>query len=167
MESGFPNSTIVVGSKAMAAELDVVVDPAVGGQKALCLTGRLEPLHLPFSSSRRLVRYFGAVVEISALSVLDTWQDLALGGGVALQLVGDDDSWNVLQTTQQLAEEAPCRLGTAPALNEDVEDVVLLVDRTPEIMLLATPDFYSAGAQLLEIKLKTGISELLQCQIGA
>jgi hypothetical protein len=55
MESGFPNSTIVVGSKAMAAELEVVVDPAVGGQKTLCLTGRLEPLHLPFSWSRRLM----------------------------------------------------------------------------------------------------------------
>jgi hypothetical protein len=55
MESGFPNSTIVVGSKAMAAELEVVVDPAVGGQKTLCPTGRLEPLHLPFSSSRRLM----------------------------------------------------------------------------------------------------------------
>src|SRR4051812_3639739 len=99
MESGFPNSTTVVGSKAMAAELEVVVDPAVGGQKALCLTGRFEPLHLPFSSSRRLVRYFGAVVKISDLWVFDTWQDLALGG-VALQLVGDDGPWNVLQTMQ-------------------------------------------------------------------
>jgi hypothetical protein len=55
MESGSANSTIVVGSKAMAAKLEVVMDPAVGGQKTLCLTGRLEPLHLPFSSSRRLM----------------------------------------------------------------------------------------------------------------
>jgi hypothetical protein len=33
----------------------VIVGPAVGGQEPLRMTSRLEALHVPFSSSRRLV----------------------------------------------------------------------------------------------------------------
>jgi len=36
------------------------------------------------------VRYLSAIVEVSALAVLDARQDLALGGGVALELVRHD-----------------------------------------------------------------------------
>jgi hypothetical protein len=43
--------------------------------------------------------------------MFDTGQDLPLGGGVTLQFVGDDHPWDILQPTQQLAEEAPGSLG--------------------------------------------------------
>ena len=55
----------------MTAQLEVVVDSAVGCEETLGVAGRFEPLHLPFSSSRRLVRYFGTVVEVAALPMLD------------------------------------------------------------------------------------------------
>jgi hypothetical protein len=46
----------------------VVVDPAMGGQEALCMARRLESLHLPLSFSRRLVRHLGGRTVLALLS---------------------------------------------------------------------------------------------------
>jgi hypothetical protein len=46
----------------IAAEVEEVVDPIVGGEEALSLAGRLEALHLSLSSSGRLVRILRSVV---------------------------------------------------------------------------------------------------------
>jgi hypothetical protein len=98
-------------------------------------------LHLSLSSSCRLVRHLGAIVEISALTVLEARQDHALRGSVAFELVRHDDARNVSQALQQLAEEPPGRGGAAPALDQNVEDIPVPVDRAPKIMLLAAdPD---------------------------
>jgi hypothetical protein len=53
------SSTVLSDGEAVTAELEVVVDPAMGGQEALCMARRLESLHLPLSFSRRLVRHLG------------------------------------------------------------------------------------------------------------
>jgi hypothetical protein len=58
-------------------------------------------LHLPFSSSCRLVRDLGPIVEGATLLVLDPRQDLLLGRAIALELVGHDDTENVLQALEQ------------------------------------------------------------------
>src|SRR4051812_35756049 len=84
------------------------------------------------------MRHLSAVVEVAALSVLYARQNVTLGSGVALELVGDDDPRGVLQALQQLAKEALGGFGVAPALHQDVEHVPVLIDRTPEIMQLAT-----------------------------
>jgi hypothetical protein len=39
------------GGHAVAGQEEEVVDRIVGGQEALGVAGRLEPLHLPFSSA--------------------------------------------------------------------------------------------------------------------
>jgi hypothetical protein len=85
------------------------------------------------------VRHLDPIVEITALAILDAWQDLAFRSRIAAQLVGDDYPQHVLQTTQQLAEEALGRAGIASALHEDVEHTPFLIDRAPEVMQLA-PD---------------------------
>ena len=46
---------MIMGGEAVAPELEVIVDSAVTGEKPLGMPCRLEPLHLPFSPSRRLV----------------------------------------------------------------------------------------------------------------
>src|SRR3954451_10227329 len=84
------------------------------------------------------MRHLGAVVEIAALPMFHMRQDLAFRRGVALELVGDDDLWGILQALQQLAKEALGCFGIAPALYRDVEHVAVLVHGTPEIVLLAT-----------------------------
>ena len=128
-----------VDIEVITAELEVVVDPAMGGEETLRMAGRFEPLHLPFSSSRGLVRHLGPVVEVAALPVFDPGQDLAFGRAVAAELVRHDHPWDVLQTAQQLAEEPPRRSGIAPALHENVEHMAVLIHGAPEVMQLA-PD---------------------------
>ena len=50
---------------------------------------------------------------------------------------GHDHTGNVLQALQQLREEPLGRLCTAPALDQDVEHGAVLVDRPPQVVLLA------------------------------
>ena len=76
--------------QAVAAELEEVVNLAVAGEEPLGMPRRLEPLHLSFSPSRRLVRDFSLVVEVTALSMFAPGQDLPLGGTIAAQLVRHD-----------------------------------------------------------------------------
>ena len=57
------------------------------------------------------MRVLTAVVQRATLAVLDSGQDLALGRAVALQLIGDDDAWHVLQPLEQLAEKRRCLTG--------------------------------------------------------
>src|SRR5690348_5030030 len=87
------------------------------------------------------MRHLSAIVQIAALAGLDPRQDLAFGGGVALELVCDDHPRNIPQALQQLAEEPRGRGCVAPALDQNVEDISVLVDRAPQIVLLAAdPD---------------------------
>jgi hypothetical protein len=58
---------IIGGGKAMATRVEVVADRAVGGEEALRLPRRLEPVHLPFASSGRLVRVPGPIIEIPVM----------------------------------------------------------------------------------------------------
>ncbi len=48
----------------------MLADQVMGGEETLCLPRRLESLQLSFSSSRRLGRVFGSIVEIEALPAL-------------------------------------------------------------------------------------------------
>src|SRR5215510_1492948 len=103
-------------------------------QKTLRMTRRLKPLHAIFSLACGTMRVLTAVVEIAALAVFDPGQDLALRRPVALELIGDNHLWHVLQPLEQLAKELFGRLLITPALDQDVEDVVVLIDSAPEVM---------------------------------
>src|ERR687886_287547 len=83
------------------------------------------------------MRVLGTIVQISALPMLDAGQDLALRGSIRSELVGHDHSGHIAQALEQLLEEALRCLGIAPALNQDVEDLAILVHGTPEIVHLA------------------------------
>jgi hypothetical protein len=62
---------MLAGGDVVAAEMEEVVDLVVGGEEALRLPGRLEALHLPLPSSRRLVRILRPVVQALVPAVLD------------------------------------------------------------------------------------------------
>src|SRR5437762_8852881 len=109
----------------------------MGGKKALSLPRRLEPLHDPLSSSGRLMGVFGPVIEALVLPMLDPGHDLPLGRGVALQLVGDEHTRGSTLLLEELAEQAFGGLLVAPALDENVENEAVLVDGTPEPVLLS------------------------------
>ena len=69
---------------------------------------------------------------------------------VASQLVGDQPPGLVSLTFQQLSEEAFSRTPIAARLDEDVDHVAVLVNRTPEIVLL-TPDVHEEFIQVPRI----------------
>ena len=71
------------------------------------------------------------------LAMFYPWENLALGGAVALQLVGNDDAGHVREAFEQLAKKLLRSLLIAPALYQDVERVIVLVDSAPQVMALA------------------------------
>ena len=111
-------------------------DLVVRGKEALDLARRLEALHDPLSSPGWLMGVFSPIVEPFVLSVLDAGHDLPLGGGVALQLVGDQHTRCPALLLEELAEQALGGVRVAPALDEDIENEAILVDGTPEPLLL-------------------------------
>ena len=102
----------------MTAELEVVVDRSVGGEKLLRMPDGFEPPHLAFPPSGRLVRDLTAVVEIPALPMFHARQDLTFRGTVGSEFIGHDHSGRVAQALQQLAEEALGRLRVAATLDQ-------------------------------------------------
>src|ERR1700726_3578089 len=94
----------------------------MSGKEALNLPRRLEPLHDPLSSSGRLMGVFGPVI---VLTMLDPGHDLPLGSGVALQLVGDEHTRGSTLLLEELAEQPFGGLRVAPALDENIENLVV------------------------------------------
>jgi hypothetical protein len=113
-----------------------VGDLVMGGKEALNLPRRLEPLHDPLSSSGRLMGVFGPVIEALVLPMLDPGHDLPLGSGVAPQLVGDEHTRCSTLPLEEFAEQAFGGLLVAASLDENIENEAVLVDGTPEPMLL-------------------------------
>jgi hypothetical protein len=113
-----------------------VGQPVMSGKEALNVPRRLEPLHDPLSSSGRLMGVFGPLIEALVLTMLDPGHDLPLGSGVALQLVGDEHTRGSTLLLEELAEQAFGGLLVAPALDENIKNEAVLVDGTPEPMLL-------------------------------
>jgi hypothetical protein len=59
-------------------------------------------MHLPLSLTRRLMRVFRTIVEISMLAVFHTRHVRSLGSFVAFQLIGGAHLWSVRQPLEQL-----------------------------------------------------------------
>src|SRR5215471_3644611 len=121
----------------MPSGSEVLGNGAIRGQKALGMTRRFKSLHAILTLPRGPMRVFAAVIEIAALAVLHARENLALGCAITFQLIRNDDPRYVLQPLEQLTKKLLCRLFVAAALHEDIEDVVVLVNRTPEVMALA------------------------------
>src|SRR5262245_3081635 len=120
----------------MPSGSEVVGNRARRGQKALGMPCGLEPLQPTLPLACRPMRVLTAVVEIAALAVFGPGQELALGRAVALELIGDDDAWHVRQPLEQLAKKLLRGVLVAPALPQDVEPVVVLIDGAPSVMAL-------------------------------
>jgi hypothetical protein len=129
--------TVGRGGQEVASRSKVLRDGTIGCEETLGLPGRLESLHASLSLPRRLVGVFRPVVQIAMRPMLDAGQALAYGGTVASQLIGDDDSWNVREIFEALAEELFRSRLIPAALHEDIKDVPVLVDGTPEIVACA------------------------------
>ena len=93
-----------------------------------------EPLHAPLPLTRRAMRVLTPIIEIAALAMFRPGQYLALGSPIAFELVGHDDTRHIREALEQLAKELLGRLLVATALHQDIEDVVVLIHRPPQVM---------------------------------
>ena len=83
------------------------------------------------------MRNLGAMVGILLGIVGNTRQDRSTGSTIALQFVGDDPEWLLALIAQQSAKEPlGCTL-IAARLQQNIDDITVLIDGTPKILLLA------------------------------
>src|SRR5262245_27015802 len=97
LETVFHLLAVLDGRQQMPSGAEVLGNRTIRGQKALGMPRRLEPLHAIFSLACGTMGVLTTVVQIATLPVLHPGQDLALGRAVALQLIGNDHPWYVLQ----------------------------------------------------------------------
>jgi hypothetical protein len=69
--------------------------------------------------------------------VLDLWHDLALGGRVGAELVGDQPPGWAALFPQQAPQQTFGGLGVAARLHDFIKDVTILIHRPPQPVLLA------------------------------
>src|SRR5499427_6641661 len=120
----------------MPSGAKVLGNRAIRGQEALGMPGGLEPLHAMLPLARRPMGVLTPVIEIATLAMFHPGGDLPFGRAITLELVRDDHPWHVLQALEQLAKELLRRVLVAAALHQNVEDVVILVNRAPQVMAL-------------------------------
>lgn len=77
------------------------------------------------------------MVETLMLPMRDAGQDVRFRGGITFQLIGDQYAWDVPQSMERLAKEPFCRLPITPALHQDIKGMAILIDRAPQVMMLA------------------------------
>ena len=75
------------------------------------------------------------VVEILRLPMLDRGQHLSAHHPVAVEFAGDDHPRHILHPFEWLAEELHGCFRVSAGLDQNVEYVAVLVDRTPQIMV--------------------------------
>src|SRR5262245_54550903 len=115
----------------MPPDAKEILDNSVDGQESLRLSWRFEPAHVPLSLSSMLMRDFSAVVGVAVSVVGHMRQNGSERRSITLQLVGDDPKWLFALISQQsLKESLGCTL-IPTRLNQNVDDVAVLIDRTP------------------------------------
>jgi hypothetical protein len=65
------------------------------------------------------------------------WEELSLGGAVALQFIGNDYPRYVRQPFEELAKELLRSLLVSPALHQDVEHMTFLINTPPQVVTSA------------------------------
>jgi hypothetical protein len=83
------------------------------------------------------MRVLTPVVEIATLAMFHPWQYLTLRRTVALQLVRNDHTRHRHQTLEQLTKELLRGFLVMPTLHQDIQDVVVLIHGSPQVMALA------------------------------
>ena len=81
--------------KPMSARTEVLHDRSIRREKSLGVARRFEPLHTLLPLTCRLMGVLRPIVQIAVLPMFHAWKNLALGGSVALEFVGDDHARHV------------------------------------------------------------------------
>jgi hypothetical protein len=93
---------------------------------------------MTLAPSGGLVRDLTAVVQIPALPMFNTRQDLAFGDTIRSEFVGHDHPGHVAQTLQQLAKETFGCFRVPSALDQHIEYIPVLINGPPEVVQFAS-----------------------------
>ena len=126
------------GAQQVTSDTTEILDEAMHRQEALRRPGGCESSPLPLALSRRLVRHRRAMVLVLPGAVYDRRHRRPVRGRVAAPLIRDHASRHAALSFQQLPKEPRRGLPIAPRLHEDVDDLAVLVDRSPHIVLRAS-----------------------------
>jgi hypothetical protein len=114
------------------------VNGSVHADESLRLKHRFESPHPPFPHPGRLVGEFDPIVRVSR-RVVDRFQDeFPPGDRVALQLVRHDRPGLTPMAGMQASEESLGGLRISSLLEQHIDDLPILVDRPPQVPLLAS-----------------------------
>ncbi len=123
----------------VSTDAEEILHDTVNRREPLELSGRLETPHLALPLTRRVVGDLGSIVRVLIGDVDHRRHHGAVRGGVGAQLVGDQSSRDTALGFQQRPKESDGCSPIPVRWHEDVQDVTVLVDRAPQI-LLATLD---------------------------
>jgi hypothetical protein len=126
----------------MALDVERVLDGGVNRQEPLGRSGRFETLHLPLASSSRLMRILGPIVLAQALLVASRQSDFGLCRAVRAQPIANQHIRREALFLEQLAYQFHGGSFVAPSLYKQVENLTLVVNRTPQPELPA-PNHHS------------------------
>jgi hypothetical protein len=96
------------------------------------------------------MRKLGAIVGVLLGFVTHVGQDCSLRSAVALQFVGDHPEWFLALTSHQSTKESLGCMLIAPRLQQNIDDISVLIHRTPKIMLQPI-DFHEDFVQIPNI----------------
>ena len=113
-----------------------ILNDAVHVQETLRVDGWREAAHLTLPLSRGLMRDFGAIVRVSRRVMGGPGHEVPMCDTVAAQLVGHEPHGFLSLTVQQSAEESPRCTPVPTAVYEEVDQVVVLILRAPQILAL-------------------------------
>jgi len=121
----------------VALQVEGVVNRSVHAEEALGRSRRLDALQLALASSHCLMRVLRAIVIPQRLLMRTGKPETSERRGVGAQLAGDQQFRRKTLLLEQLAHQPQRRPGVAPALNQHVKDLALVVDGAPQIHPLA------------------------------
>ena len=118
----------------MPPDGEEVADSVVDREELLSLRDRFEAPHMCLTAARGLVRDFGAVVGVAGGVVDDGRHDDAVRGTVTAEAISDEATRYPASRVEQFAQEPRCGMAIAAGLQQDVDNVTVLVDGSPEIL---------------------------------
>jgi hypothetical protein len=92
---------------------------------------------VPFSLTCGLLGVLRPIIEIPMLPMFHPGEDLALGGSVAFEFIGDNCSGDVGQPLKQLTEELLGSFLIPTTLPQEIKHVPVLINGSPPIVILA------------------------------
>jgi hypothetical protein len=114
-----------------------IADGREDTDEPLQVSGGSKALPRPLSSPERQVRILRPVIKPLMGAVFDVRQDLASGGSIRAELVGDNPSgWAILLAQETPQQALGCR-GVAAGLDNLIEHVTILIHGPPQPVLLA------------------------------